>query len=210
MLLFDQLEYAASDGPDRWRWDVDGWIGGDHQRLVFKSEGERNANRESDGELEVQLLYARPVTPFWDFQIGVRQDVLYGAGSNEERTSAVLGFEGIAPQWIDLEPMLFVSDDGDTSFRLEATHDLYVTQRWVAQSRLGLEAAISNATRFGVKSGLNDLELGLRLRYEARRELAPYLGISWTRKLGNTKDLARVQGEEVDDFSVLVGLRFWF
>jgi copper resistance protein B len=210
MLLFDQLEYAASDGDDRWRWDIDGWIGDDEQRLVIKSEGERNANGESDGDVELQLLYARPVSPFWSFQIGVRQDVLYGAGPNEERTSAVIGFEGVAPQWIDLEPMLFLSDDGDTSLRLEATHDLYVTQRWVAQSRLELEAAFSNATRFGVRSGLNDLELGLRLRYEARRELAPYLGVNWTRKLGNTKDLARRQGEEVDDFSVLFGLRFWF
>ena len=210
MLLFDQLEYAVSDGADRWRWDVDGWIGSDARRLVLKSEGERNASGESEGDLELQLLYARPLTAFWELQLGVRQDVLYGAGANEERTSAVIGLEGIAPQWFDLEPMLFVSDDGDTSLRLEATHDLYVTQRWVAQSRLELEAAFSDATRFGVRSGLNDLELGLRLRYEARRELAPYLGITWARKLGNTKDLARDQGEEVDDFSVLLGLRFWF
>jgi copper resistance protein B len=210
MLLFDQLEYAASDGADLLRWDVDGWIGGDEQRLVLKSEGERNANGESEGDLELQLLYARPLTPFWQLQVGVRQDVLYGSGPNEERTSAVIGLEGTAPQWIDLEPMLFVSDEGDTSLRIEATHDLYVTQRWVAQSRLELEAAFSNATRFGVKSGLNDLELGLRLRYEVRRELAPYLGLTWTRKLGNTKDLARRQGDEVDDFSLLLGLRFWF
>jgi copper resistance protein B len=210
MLLFDQLEYAASDGDDRLRWDVDGWIGGDDQRLVVKSEGERNANGESDGDLELQLLYARPVTPFWDFQLGVRQDARYGAGENQRRTSAVIGFEGIAPQWIDIEPALFVSDEGDAYFRVEATHDLYVTQRIVAQSRLEFEAAFSNDTRFGVRSGLNDLELGLRLRYEVRRELAPYLGLTWTRKLGNTRDLARRQGDEVDDFSLLLGLRFWF
>jgi copper resistance protein B len=210
MLLFDQLEYAASDGADTWRWDVDGWFGSDANRLVIKSEGERNANEESEGDAELQLLYGTPVTPFWEFQIGLRQDLLYGAGSNEERSFVVIGFEGVAPQWIDLEPTLFVSDDGDTSVRLEATHELYVTQRIVAQSRLEIDAAFSNATRFGVRSGVNDVELGLRVRYEMRRKIAPYIGIQWTRKLGNTRDLARDQQDEVDDFSVLFGVHLWF
>lgn len=210
MFLVDQLELAASDGDDTWRWDVEGAYGGETHRVVFKSEGDRRANGPSGGEAEFQLLYDRPVSPFWNLQVGLRQDVLYGAGPDEERTFAVLGLEGLAPLWIELEPMLFVSDDGDTSLRLEGTHELFVTQRIVAQSRFELDTAFSNARRFGVRSGLSELELGLRIRYEARREVAPYIGIHWTRKLGNTKDLARDLDEEVDDFSVVLGVHLWY
>jgi len=209
-VLVDQLEFAASAGDDAWRWDMEGAYGGETHRLVFKTEGDRRASGSSGGEAEFQLLYDRPVSPFWNLQVGLRQDVLYGAGPDRERTFAVLGLEGIAPLWLELEPMLFVSDDGDTSLRLEGTHELFVTQRVVAQSRLELETAFSNARRFGVRSGLSDLELGLRIRYEMRREVAPYLGLNWTRKLGNTKDLARDLDEEVDDFSILVGVRLWY
>jgi len=209
-LLFDHLEYAARAGDDVWRWDVDGWYGGETQRLVFKSEGDHRASGASEGEVELQLLYDRPVSPFWNLQLGVRQDMLYGEGPDQERTFAVLGLEGLAPLWIELEPMLFVSDDGDSSLRLEATHELFVTQRIVAQSRLELDTAFSNARGFGVRSGVSELELGLRIRYELRRELAPYLGIHWARKLGNTRDLARDRSEDTRDFSVLFGVRLWY
>jgi len=210
MLLIDQLEYGVSDGHDVWRWDIDGWLGTDVHRLVLKSEGERSASGDVEGEAEAQLLYARPLSPYWDLQLGLRQDVLFGPGTDRERTFAVLALEGLAPQWIELETSLFVSDDGDASLRVEAVHDLYITQRLVAQTRAELDAAFSDATRFGVRSGLGELELGLRLRYEMRRELAPYVGINWTRKLGGTADLARDSDEETDDFEILAGIRLWF
>jgi copper resistance protein B len=46
------------------------------------------------------------------------------------------------------------------------------------------------------------------LRYEIRREFAPYVGFSWSRKLGETADLAEAEGEEIDVASVVVGFRF--
>jgi copper resistance protein B len=210
MWLVDQLELAAGDGADAWRWDADAWLGGETQRIVLESEGERRATGAAEGEVEVLLLYDRAVSPFWNVQLGLRQDILFGDGPDAERTFAVLGLEGVAPLWIELEPRLFVSDDGDTSLRLEATHELSITQRLVAQSRVELDAALGNARRFGVRSGLSGLELGLRIRYELRRELAPYLGVIWHRTLGHTRSLAREQDDPVDDVSVLVGVRFWY
>lgn len=209
-LLVDQLEFRLSDEDDVGAWDVAGWYGGDVHRLAFKSEGDQRAQGRSGGEAEVQLLYSRSILPFWDVQLGVRQDWIYGSGPHRDRTFAVLGLEGLAPQWFDVEPAFFLSDDGDVSFRLEATYEILLTQRLIAQPRLELDAAFSDVRKFEVESGFNDVELGLRLRYEIRRELAPYVGVNWSRRLGDTADLAREEGEPVDDISFVVGVRFWF
>lgn len=206
----EQLEYRFSDVDDVVQWDVEGWLGGDYNRVWFTSEGDTRTTGPSGGIAELQLLYGRAISPFWNLQLGVRQDLIFGAGPNRERTFGVIGFTGLAPQWFEVVPALFVSDDGDVSVRVEATYDLFLTQRIVAQPRLEFDAAFSDAEKFGVKSGPNDLELGLRLRYEIRREIAPYLGVSWSRKLGNTADLARDEGEEVDALSFVLGVRFWF
>ena len=209
-LGIDQLEWRGNDGPDALRWDLQGWWGTDRHKAWLKSEGEQSTEGPSAGDAEVQLLYSRMIAPFWDAQIGVRQDFLFGAGPNRERTFGVLGLQGLARYWFELEPSLFVSDDGDVSFRLAGTYDLYVTQRLVAQPRLELNAAASDASRFGIESGVNDIELGLRLRYEIRREFAPYLGVNWLRRLGDTADLARNEGEEIDVVGVVVGIRIQF
>lgn len=209
-LGIDQLEWRGNDGADAFRWDLQGWWGTDRHKAWLKSEGERSTEGPSAGDAEVQLLYSRMIAPFWDAQIGVRQDFLFGAGPNRERTFGVLGVQGLARYWFELEPSLFVSDDGDVSFRLTGTYDLYVTQRLVAQPRLELNAAASDARRFGIESGVNDIELGLRLRYEIRREFAPYLGVNWLRRLGDTADLARTEGEDIDVLGGVVGIRIQF
>ena len=209
MLLVDQLEFGWSEHDDFGAWEAEGWLGGDVYRLVLQSEGHHRAQGPSGGEAEFQLLARRAILPFWNVQLGVRQDVLYGSGTDRERTLAAIGVEGLAPQWFELEPALFVSDEGDVSARLEATYELFVTQRLVAQPRLELDVAASDVREFEVESGFTGIELGLRLRYEFRRELAPYLGVSWHRRLADTAELARDQGRPVDDVALLVGLRFW-
>jgi len=210
MLLVDQLEYRLSDEKDIFAWDLQSWFGGDRNRLVFKSEGDQRTQGASSGEAEFQLLFSRAILPFWDFQLGVRQDRIYGSGPDRARNFAAIGVEGLAPQWFDVEPVLFVSDDGDASFRLEATYELFVTQRIVAQPRLEVDVAFSDAEKFEVRSGFSDLELGFRLRFEILREIAPYLGVNWSRKLGDTADLAREEGEPVGTLSFLAGIRLWF
>jgi copper resistance protein B len=209
-LLFDQLEYRLDDGDDLARWEVEGWLGGDYDKVWIKTEGETRTSGPSGGDAEVQLLYGRTFSPFWDFQVGVRQDFVFGAGPDRHRTFAVLGVEGLAPYWFELSPALFVSDDGDVSARLTATYDLLFTQRLVAEPRFELNVAVQDAKKFGVEQGFNDVELGLRLRYELRREFAPYVGVNWLRKLGDTADLARREGEDTSVVGFVAGLRIWF
>lgn len=209
-LLVDQLEFRAHDGDDFLAWELEGWLGGDYNRVWLRTEGDRAVSGASSGEAELEVLYGRLVAPFWDARIGLRQDLLSEGGHDRGRTFVSIGVVGLAPQWFEVEPTLYVSDEGDVSARLEATYELFLTQRLVLQPRFELDAAASSVSEFGIGRGVNGVQLGLRLRYEIRREIAPYLGLSWGRKLGNTADLAREEGEGVDSLGLVLGLRLWF
>ena len=208
-LFFEQLEFASTSDTGAAVWDVQGWIGGDYNRFWFKSEGAR-AKRAGAGEFEVQALYSRLIAPYWDFQAGVRYDRQLGAGSNLQRAYLVVGFEGLAPYWWEMDPALFISEDGDVSARVTASYDLLMTQRLILQPEVEINFAASTVEEWGVGSGLNDLSLSLRLRYEIRREFAPYLGVSWFQRFGETADLARRRGDDVAELAILGGFRIWF
>ena len=207
--LLNQVEFRTGEAPDAAVVDAEGWIGGDYQRFWWKAEGEQET-AESTGELEVQGLYSRLISPFWDFQAGVRHDRTWGRGPDRDRTFLVLGLEGLAPYWFELEPTLFVSEDGDISARLTASYDLLLTQRLVLQPRLDLNAAVEDVPEFGLGSGFNDIEIGLRLRYDLRRQFSPYIGVTWRRALGETAGMARRAGDDISTTSLVFGLRTWF
>ena len=197
-------EYQSRSGPDGYRWDGQASFGGDVNRLLFKSEGE-GTRGEGVEAAELQALYSHAITPFFDLHTGVRQDF-----KPRDRTYATIGVEGLAPYWLDVEAALFVSTQGEVLARAEGTYDLRLTQRWILQPRaeLNFAAQDTRATRTG--SGLSNAELGLRLRYEIRREFAPYIGVSYDRRFGKTADYARAAGEDAEATSVVVGLRAWF
>lgn len=209
-LVFDQLEHRWNDGSDNYVWDGQGWIGGDYQRFWFKFEGDYQPAKTDSGETETQLLYSRLIAPFWDFQLGLRYDQLFGESPNRTRTFAVVGVQGLAPYVFELEPAIFISHDGDMSARFIASYDLLITQKLIVQPRVELNAAAQDVKEFGVGSGLNDLQLDLRIRYEIYREFAPYIGFSWTQLFGETKDLAHDDGEDSNNFAVIAGVRVWF
>ena len=209
LVLFDLLEYQQTGAENPVTWDMLWWIGGDFTRLWIKSEGAHSTTVGS-GDVEVQALFSRLFAPFWEWQAGLRLDTRYGAGTDRTRVLAVVGFEGLAPYWFQVEPAVFVSQDGDISARVTTTYDMFVTQRLIAQPRIEVNAAVQEVPEFGVGSGLNDGDLGFRLRYEIRREYAPYLGVSWLRRFAGTADLARLSGEAVSDLAAVGGLRVWF
>ncbi len=206
-LLFDQLEYAPGADGRPASFDAIGWVGGDYNRLWVRAEGEQ-LTTGGEGELEVQALYGRLVAPFWDALVGARLDRRWGDGG-DSRGHLALGLEGLAPYWFELAPTLFVSQDGDVSARLEAEYELLFTQRLVLTPEIELNAAVQEVPEWGVGSGLNDIELGIRARYEIRREFAPYAGFSWSRRVGGSADFARAAGEAASDGAFLVGVRVW-
>lgn len=202
----DRFEYQAIEGEDLMVWDVLTWMGSDYNKLYLKSEGSWLVDAEEFEEVEVELLYGRNIASFWDLQVGVRHDF----EPNPERTFAAIGVQGLAPYWFEVDATAYVSEDGDVSAGLEAEYDLLLTQRLIVQPRIETAFAVQEVEEYGVGQGFNDITLGLRLRYEIRREFAPYIGVSWKRKLGETADLAEKEGEDTDATAFVAGIRFWF
>lgn len=209
-VLIDRLEFSSGDAADALSLDAEGWYGGDRNKFWWKAEGTSQLSGRGEGEGEVQALYSRLVAPFWNFQTGLRYDRTWKTGSDRGRTFAVFGFEGLAPYWFELEPTLFVSEHGDISASLAATYEVLLTQRLILQPRLDLNAALQDVPKFGVGSGWNNVELGVRLRYEITRQFSPYVGVTWRRALGGTASRARLSGEDISTISLVLGVRMWF
>lgn len=204
-LLVDQFERRFDQGRNSLYWNAQGWIGGDYNKLWIKTEGEK-PDRDPAGRAEVQALWSRPITPFWDFQAGARYDVK----PHPQRGYAVLGVQGLAPYFVDVGAAAFVSHKGDVSARLEAEYDLLLTRRLIFEPRIETNLALQQAREIGVGRGVSDVELGGRLRYEIVRKFAPYVGVSWERKLGRTADFVHDEGEQAGALALVLGIRLWF
>jgi copper resistance protein B len=196
MIRFEELEYGFNNGDNPLIW--------------FKTDG-KMATSDPEVHGDAQLLYSRLIAPFWELQFGLRGDL---AAAEHESTRGrgllVLGLEGLAPYWFEVEPAIFVSHEGDVSARLRATYDLFITQRLIAHPSFKMNVAIQSAPEFGVGSGFNDIELGLRLGYQVARELTPYVGISWNQAFSETARFRRAAGNAASDLQGVAGLRLWF
>lgn len=206
---FDEMEVQATGDENAIEYDGEAWIGGDLHRIWFKAAGEQST-RGSAGDVEVQGLYSRTLTPFWNLQTGLRLDHRYGDAPGATRAHAVLGLEGLAPYWFETEAFVYLSDDGDVSARFEASYETLLSQRLIVESAFETNVAFQDVPDFALASGFNDVELGARLRYEFVREFAPYIGYSWTRSLGGTADLLRAAGTDVGHGTLVVGLHLWY
>jgi len=204
-VIFNLAEVQIRDGRDGYRWDGSAWYGGDINRLVLKTEGEGNIGGSLEAA-EVQALYSRAIGPYTDIQLGVRYDFK----PNPSRVYASVGFETLAPGFFDVEGALFLSNKGDLLGRLEGYYDQRITQRLVLQPRAEFNFAAQDVPEIGIGSGLSTAELGLRLRYEIRREFAPYVGISYDRSFGDTARFARAEGQGAASTSLVLGIRTWF
>ena len=203
MLLVNRLEWQGGDGNAQ-SWDIKGWVGGDIDRLWLRSEGERSAGRTESAE--AQALWGHAIGPWWDVVGGVRQDFKPGAS----QSWAAFGLQGMALYNFEAEATLFVGESGHTAARLEGDYDILLTNRLILQPTAELNFYAQNDPQRGVGSGLAESELGLRLRYEVRREFAPYVGLSWNRTYGQTAQYARDEGEDVNQLHWVVGVRLWF
>lgn len=206
-LIVDKLEMRSADGSNPVEWEAEGWIGKDLNKFWFKTEGEYRDEKIEKAEL--QALYSRAVDPNWDLHVGVKRDIYQEPGT-PDRNWLALGFKGLTPYDFDIDAALFLGEESRTALRLEAEYEILLTQRLilVPDLEVNLHGKVDPATKTG--SGLSETELGVRLRYEIRREFAPYVGVNWSRLYGKTADYAREEGADYDDVQFVVGVRFWF
>ena len=203
-VMFDQLELRNADGANPLIVEAQAWIGNDTNKLWLKTDVEKR-----DGEIEeaeVQALYSRAVAPYWDLQMGIRQDIK----PSPTRTWGVVGVHGLAPYFFEVDAALFVGESGKTALRVSTEYELLFTQKLILSPEIEVNLYGQNDWGTGTGSGLSDISAGLRLRYEIKREFAPYIGVNWSKQFGATADITTQKGEAVSDTHVVAGVRLWF
>lgn len=203
-LRAERLEAVRADDDTFAAYDVQAWYGGDFDRIVFKAEGDVDAGEVEEAGTE--LLWGHAIAPFWNTQLGLR----YDGGEGPDRSWLAAGVQGLAPYRFELDATAYVGTEGRTALNIEAAYELLITQRLILQPRIETNLLGKRDVERGLGSGLSDVSAGLRLRYELRREIAPYIGVEWAGKFGGTADLARSEGVDAQELQAVAGLRFWF
>ncbi|MDT8403201.1 copper resistance protein B [Sulfuriflexus sp.] len=204
-LMVDRFENVKTDKNNSVTYDMQAWFGRDYNRAVLKSEGDYDGGKLQEASTE--LLWSHAIASYWDVQVGVRYD------SSEEvpdRTWLAFGVQGLAPYWFELDATGYVGEEGRVGLAFEGEYELLLTQKLILQPRFEMDLYSRRDAARGLGSGLSEASAGLRLRYEFKRELAPYIGVEWENKFGETKDFARDEGEDTSETRFVAGLRFWF
>lgn len=204
LLRIDELETVNGDAGRAVAWDGSISWGGPFDRVWLASEGERAQGGEI--EQETSLFWSHAVSRWWDTTLGVRQDREDG----ERRNWVAAGVRGLAPYWFETEATAYVGTSGRSMLRLKGEYELLITNRLILQPQVEAELFGKDDPERHVGSGLSEVTAGVRLRYEVRREFAPYVGVEWSRKFGATADYARDDGEGVEDTRLVAGVRIWF
>lgn len=200
----DRFESVRSGDSTLTTYDAQASYGGDFDRAVLKAEGDIESGELAEAGTE--LLWSHAVTAFWNLQLGLR----YDGGAGPQRSWLAFGIQGLAPYWFEVDATAYVGEEGRSALSVEAEYELLLTQKLILQPRV--EASLygnSDASR-GIGPGLSGLAVGVRLRYEIRRELAPYIGIEWSGKFGGTAGYARDAGADAQETRAIAGVRFWF
>jgi copper resistance protein B len=205
-LRFDKLEWGGPNTGASARWDMVVFVGADYDKLFFKSEGFYNGKTRTTEEGQFQVLYSRLISYYFDAPFGVRQDF----SKKSHRTYAVIGLEGLAPGFIEIDADAYISQKGELSASITAFHDLLITNRLILQPRIDVKLQAQSVPDLALGAGITDFELDARLRYEFTRNVARYVGVNWDRKVGQTATIARNNGEAVSSVSFVAGVPlFW-
>lgn len=203
-VMIDQLEWREADGANPLVLEADAWIGKDLNKLWFKADVERVSGDVEEANL--QTLYSRAIAPYWDAQIGWRHDFK----PSPSRDWLALGLKGVAPYFFEVDASAFIGESGQAAVNLSGEYEFMFTQRLVLSPEAEVTLYSKDEPNYSIGSGLSSMQAGLRLRYEIRREFAPYVGANWVKKFGGTADYARANGESTSDLQLVAGIRAWF
>lgn len=203
-VLIDRFERGFKRNRNTTEYDLQAWYGLDYDRAVLKAEGTHSRGKLQEARTE--LLWGHAIATYWDTQLGVR----YDSGVGPERGWLAFGVQGLAPYWFDVEATGYIGNEGRSALRLAASYDVLLTQKLILQPRVDAEYYSKRDSARELGSGMSNLTAGIRLRYEIKREFAPYVGLEWGKKYGETASFARAAGEPTGDTRLVFGVRFWF
>jgi len=96
-------------------------------------------------------------------------------------------------------------EDGNLGLRLDLEYEALFTQKLILTPSFSADIYSKDTPSMAIGKGLSNITAGLRLRYEIRREFAPYIGFEWSKNFGNT-DAFR----PLDESYAVGGVRVWF
>ncbi len=198
IVTIDKLDRAYND-EGTIGWDINGWIGYDIDKIYLYSEGEKTQG--GSAESENQLVYSKAITPFWDIQYGVG----YDKTETNSQTWGVIALQGLSPYFFETRGALLIGDKGQVGLRFETEYEALLTQRLIATPSISANVYSKDNVNMGLGKGLSNITAGMRLRYEIRREFAPYIGVEWSKNFGNTADIS-----PLDESYAIAGIRVWF
>ena len=204
--MLDRFERRFAAGADQTYWEAQAWFGYDEHKLWLKTEGSY-VNGKTD-EADVEVYFSRAITAFWDAQFGVRHD--FAVGDAPSRDWVGVGFQGLAPYMFEVDATAYVGDNGRSAARVKAEYDLWLTHRWILMPEVEMNIFGKSDPERGIGSGLSDTSMTLRLRYDIRRELSPYIGVTWKKKYGGTADYAKTADESTTETYYVLGIRAWW
>lgn len=205
MFSADRFEWLSGDSEDALLWDMEAWYGGDINKLVVESSGVASLDGHGVEDADIQILWSRAVSPFFDFRAGLRHDFRPVALNH-----LAIGVVGLAPYWLEMEASVFLSEDGDLTADVDVEYEWLFSQRFALLSRTEIEAAAQAVPALSVGSGLNEISQSLRLRYALTRKAIPYVGAEWSRAFAGHANLLRAAGEETTESKLVLGINFWF
>jgi copper resistance protein B len=203
-VLVERLEFQASEEGGDAGVNAVAWIGRERNRLWLRAEGSSDGGRTD--EAQAHVLWGWQFARWWDLVAGIRQDFQPG----DAQTWAAVGVQGLSPYWFEIELTGYAGAAGRTQARIDLDYELLLTNRWILQPRVEVSLAGKSDPERQLDAGLTMTDIGLRLRYELRREFAPYLGVMWRRKWQGTADLAEEAGESTGGPRFVAGLRVWW
>jgi len=201
-LWLDQLEWRGLNEPNGAAWQGEGWYGGDYDKAWIRTQGESYSGGAEDARAE--LFWDHAIARWWSLQVGGREDF----GTGPARSWAAFGVRGLAPQGFDVEATLYAGDAARTAARLKVEYELLFTQRLILQPEMEVNLYGRADPARDLGSGVANLEVGMRLRYEVRREFAPYAGVVWLRRYG-AGNFPGVAARDQNELSLALGLRVW-
>ncbi|WP_373006091.1 copper resistance protein B [Hyphomonas sp.] len=204
-VLFNQLEAQLGHNEDSFYWNGQASYGGDINKIWLKTEGKSSLEFGDVDDAEIQALYSRAISPFWNAQAGVRYDI-----EPDGLAHAVVALQGLAPYWFEVDASAFLSEKGDLTARTEFEYEFLLTQRLILQPRVEANWSLQDVPERDLDTGLNSIDAGVRLRYEIRREFAPYVGVEWQASFGRTADMIEAAGGKAEQTVLVAGVRTWF